>query len=146
MLLATQQTSSPFSYAQSVKTGHPELRRTVAANLRALMDKRDWSQMDLQGKCKVSQRHISNMLNQKTSASFETLEAVAHAFGIPGWTLLIDRLPADLLDSQKLPLLVANYRDAGPDGKALLERLADREAEHNRAQPKVSPLRKTTTG
>lgn len=122
-----------------------ELRRTVAANLRALLERRDWSQMDLQTKSKVSQRHISNMLNCKTSASFETLNAVAAAFGIPGWLLMIDRLPADLLDSQRVPSLVGYYRDAGPDGRVLLDRLAEREAIHNLNHDKVVRLQQANT-
>jgi transcriptional regulator with XRE-family HTH domain len=146
MLAFKKQSSSPFSYREGMAKGTPELRKTVAANLRALMDRRQWSQMDLSGKSKVSQRHISNMLNSKTSASFETLNAVAAAFGVPGWLLMIEGLHTDLLDSQKIPLLVASYCAAGPDGQALVERLAEREAVHNRGATKVSPLKKHTTG
>lgn len=125
-----------------MKSADKKLRETVATNLRALMDRRDWSQMTLQTKSRVSQRHISNMLNRKTSASFETLEAVGNAFGIPGWLLMIERLPVELLDSQKIPSLIASYCDAGPDGQALLEKLADREAVHNREKTKVLTFKK----
>lgn len=147
MLLGNlQHTSSRETYLFEVKSSNSKLREIVASNLRALMDKREWSQTDLAKKSKVSQRHLSNMLNRKTGASFETLHAVGSAFGIPGWLLMVERLSVDLLDSQKVPLLVASYRDAGPDGQELVTRLADREAVHNREQPKVLPLRKPATG
>lgn len=144
MLLTFQkQSSKPGSYDSCMAKGTPELRKVVADNLRALMDRREWSQADLATKAKVSQRHISNMLNRKTSASFETLNAVAAPFGIPGWLLLIDGLPMELLDSQRIPLLVNRYRSSGPDGRDLIERLADREAVHNLEAQKVLPLRKS---
>lgn len=143
MLLTFQkQSSSPCSYDSCMAKGTPELRKVVADNLRALMDKRDWSQETLGLKARVSQRHISNMLNRKTSASFETLNAVAAAFGIPGWLLMIANLQVDLLDSQRIPLLVDRFRLSGPDGKDLIERLADREAVHNLESQKILPLRK----
>jgi transcriptional regulator with XRE-family HTH domain len=138
----TQHSSNPFPYRSGMKSGNDALRRTVAQNLRALMEKRAWSQMDLQSKSKVSQRHISNMLNSKTGASFETLSAVGAAFGVPGWMLMIERLPVDLLDSQRIPLLVSHYRDAGPDGRDLLDKQASREAVHNQTQHKVVQLQK----
>lgn len=143
--LSQHQSSNPFSYLDGMKSGDSRLRETVASNLRALMDRRDWSQTDLAKKAKVSQRHISNMLSRKTGASFETLHAVASAFGISGWMLMLEHMPVELLDSQKLPSLVASYCDSGPDGQALVERLAEREAVHNRNQPKVLPLRKSAS-
>jgi transcriptional regulator with XRE-family HTH domain len=143
MLPAFQnQSSSPFPYREGMAKGTPELRKTVAENLRALMDRRAWSQTDLAAKAHVSQRHISNMLNRKTSASFETLNSVAEAFGIPGWVLMLE-LPVDLLDSQRIPLLVLRYRNSGPDGRDLIDRLTEREAHHNtQTGGKVLPLQK----
>lgn len=144
MLLTFQkQSSSPGSYDSCMAKGTPELRKIVADNLRALMDRREWSQADLAFKAKVSQRHISNMLNRKTSASFETLNAVAAAFGIPGWLMQIDGLSLDLLDSQRIPLLVSRFRLSGPDGQDLIERLSEREAHHNIEALKILPLRKS---
>lgn len=146
LLGGTQHTSSHPSYLSGMKTADSKLRETVAANLRSLMERRDWSQAALAKKAKVSQRHISNMLSRKTGASFETLHAVAGAFGIPGWVLMIDRLSVDLLDSQKISLLVTSFCNAGPDGQSLIERLAEREAVHNRQQAKVLPIRKPASG
>lgn len=146
LLDCLQHTSGDLPYLSGMKTADSKLRATVAANLRSLMDGREWSQADLAKKSKVSQRHISNMLSRKTGASFETLHAVAGAFGVPGWLLMIDRLSADLLDSQKIPLLVASFCNAGPDGRSLIERLAEREAVHNREQAKVLPIRKPAVG
>jgi transcriptional regulator with XRE-family HTH domain len=139
----THQTSIRFPYRDGMKSADQKLREVVALNLGRLMERREWSQTELARKTGVSQRHISNMLNSQTGASFETLSAVGRAFGIPGWMLLLDDVPVELLDSQKIPLLVASFRDAGPDGRDLIEKLAAREAVHNREQTKVTPLRKS---
>jgi transcriptional regulator with XRE-family HTH domain len=129
-----------------MKSADKKLRQTVAANLRTLMQEREWSQTDVAKKTGVSQRQISYMLSCTTSASFETLSAVAGAFGVPGWLLMIDGLSSELLASPRIPLLVASFRDAGPDGRELVERLAEREAVHNRDKLKIHPLRKTAVG
>lgn len=133
--------STPYG-ARMGKLVNRRLRDAVATNLRALMQRRDWSQEQTARKAGVSQRHISNMLSRKTSASFETLEAVGAAFDIPGWLLTLTDLPVDLMDSKRVPLLVDFFKDAGPDGQALIERLAEREAHHNRQAQKITPLRK----
>jgi transcriptional regulator with XRE-family HTH domain len=144
MLLTFQKQSSgldPYDYRMA--KGTPELRKVVADNLRALMDQREWSQETVASKAKVSQRHISNMLNRKTSASFETLSAVAGAFGIPGWLMQIEGLSLELLDSQRIPLLVSHFCASGPDDKDLIERMAERGEYHNREAQKILPLKKT---
>jgi transcriptional regulator with XRE-family HTH domain len=128
------------------KIVNKRLRESVSKNLRELMGRRDWSQEQTARKAGVSQRHISNMLSLKTSASFETLEAVGAAFGIPGWMLTLSDVPVDLLDSQDLPLIVSFYRNAGPDGRALILRLAERESHYNQQTQKVLPLRKPAVG
>lgn len=145
MLALQKQSASSSSYDCRMAKGTPELRKVVADNLRALMDQRAWSQTDVANKARVSQRHISNMLNRKTSASFETLNSVAAAFGIPGWLMMIDGLSLDLLDSQRIPLLVNRFRASGPDDRDLVERMAERGAAHNSEPARVLPIRKTAS-
>lgn len=141
LLDEVHQTSSAFSYRQEMKA-RPDLRTVVAHNVRALMDRRGWTQKQLEAESKVSQRHISSVVNGKAALTYDTLDALAAAFKLPGWLLLLPELPVELLDSQKIPLLVGFYRDAGPEGRELVGRLAEREAHHNREKSKVVHLQK----
>jgi transcriptional regulator with XRE-family HTH domain len=141
LLHEVHQTSSDFSYRQGMKA-RTDLRAVVAHNVRVLMERRDWTQMQLHAESKVSQRHISSVLNMKTALTFETLDALAAAFKLPGWALLLPEIPVELLDSQKIPLLVGFYKDAGPEGRDLIDRQAEREAHHNREKSKVVHLQK----
>lgn len=134
--------SSESNYLNSMKVERPAVSATLAANIRALMDKRAWTQTELESKSGVSQRHISNVLNQRTGCSAETADALASAFGLPGWLLLVPGLSLELLDSHSVLLLVKSFVDAGPEGRELVARLAEREATHNREKHKVIPFTK----
>jgi transcriptional regulator with XRE-family HTH domain len=147
---AAHHSAKEIPYLSAMASSDGELRKIVAVNLRALMEKRDWTQEQLKAKSGLSQRHISNMLNRKTSTSFERLNAVAGAFGIPGWLLMIPGIDVEILDSQRLPSLIKSYRDAGREGRTYIESVADREAVHNIAantsKTKVVQMHKSKSG
>lgn len=108
-----------------------DTRATVAANLRALLTLRDWSEHDLARKSGVSQKAINNILHRRTAASIETTEALAAAFGLKGWHLLIPRLTVELLTSSSLSNLVDDWISATPEGRDIIQRIASREG-HSR--------------
>jgi transcriptional regulator with XRE-family HTH domain len=122
------------------------VRTAIATNVKALMQKRDWTQVELGKKAGVSQRHVSNVLNQKTDCTSEILNALAGAFDLPGWLLSIQNLPVELLDSKAIPQLVRHYIDAGSEGRKLLDVMAEREATHNLDRQKVVSFTKSKTG
>lgn len=133
--------SEAYSYLRGMRRKHPTSARAVlAANLRNLMDRRDWTQTALGDKSGVSQRHVSSLLNKEQDCTTEVLDDLAGAFGLPSWILLIPDLPIELLDSQSVHLLVRRYAGAGPEGQALLDRMAEREAFHNQGREKVLPF------
>jgi transcriptional regulator with XRE-family HTH domain len=130
-------------YRHGMGSKRSNVRATIAANLDALMQKREWTQKKLEKESGVSQRHISNVLNQQTDCTSEILASLGAAFGLPGWLLAIPNLPAELLDSNAVPLLVRRYIDAGSEGRQLLDVMAEREAHHNLERQKILPFTKS---
>jgi transcriptional regulator with XRE-family HTH domain len=141
-LPSLQHTAGERPYPERVKHARPTVGKTLADNLKALMQRRDWSQAQLADKSGVSQRHISNVLRAQTSSSVESVDALANAFGLPGWLLLIPGLDVTLMDGPLIPRLVSFYRGAGPEGRELIERLAERESHHNASTEKILPFQK----
>ena len=144
LMLATklQNSARDLPYRQGMEDELFKTRATLKANLIALKDRRGWTQTVLEDKSGVSQRHVSSLLNAQVDPSIEILERLGVAFGIPGWLLLVPDLPVDLLDSQKIPLLVRNYVDGGPDEQSLVDSLAERGAYHTREHRKFVPFNK----
>lgn len=136
--------ASPYRYEMGTKRSN--IRAVIAINLKALMDKREWTQKMLEKEAGVSQRHISSILRQQTDCTSEILASVAGAFGLPGWLLSIPDLPVEILDSKSIPLLVRRYIDAGSEGRQLLNVMAEREAHHNLERQKVLPFTKSKLG
>lgn len=140
-----QHTADGDAYCDEMP-GKTSITQAVAANLRTLIDKRAWTQTELALKSGVSQRHISNVLRQQTGCSIETLDALAGAFGLPGWLLTLGGLEPDLLDSHRLPSLLSSYGLAGVEGRELIDRLAEREAHHAPSKKRVLPFTKRQLG
>lgn len=103
-------TGKRSTYAVRMPTAKESIRKTVAQNLKALLGHRKWTQLQLEAKSGVSQSHISNILRGENDASTAKLEAIAGAFGIPAWLLLVPELPIEVLDSPELPQLIDRYR------------------------------------
>lgn len=119
-----------------MRSSRPKTRQSVAKNLQVLMAHAGWSQRDLAAKAKVSQRQISNILSQATSCSVETADALAAAFGLQGWHLLLPNLPDDLAESPSIARLVEAYIGSDPAGRAYLNSIADRELSSGTQKPK----------
>lgn len=89
---------------------------------------RGWTQKELAEKSGLSQTMISAILRDQAAASIETADAIAHAFGLTGWHLLMPGLSEDLLKSKAVQTLLESYIDASPEGKALIDAMAVRES------------------
>lgn len=96
---------------------------------------RDWTQVDLAGKSGVSQTMISSILRAQAGCSVETADALAHAFGLTGWHLLMPGLTEDLLKSKAVQRLLDSYVNASPEGQALIDAMAVRESKLNPSNP-----------
>lgn len=104
---------------------------SLARNLRYLMDKKGWSYAQLSEKTagEVSAKTIGNMLNQVGSPRIDNVDAVARAFGLTGWHLIMPDLLTDLENGTSIARLVEAYVHSSADGRRHIERVADREAE-----------------
>lgn len=113
-----------------------EATRALADNVRRLMDSRDpvWKLTDLARHSGVSKSALSYLLNYRDSSdrhpTTETVEGIATAFGLPVWQLMMPNLPIELLQSHRMARLIENYRDAPPEGRAQVERIAESEVKY----------------
>jgi transcriptional regulator with XRE-family HTH domain len=99
----------PYPYEVTAKAS---IRDVLAENVLALMEERGWKQTRVAKEGGLAQRTVSNVLNKTNDPGTEIIEALGRAFGVPGWTLLIPKVPGKILNSQELPNLVSTYLDA----------------------------------
>lgn len=83
------------------------------------MARRKWTQEDLAAKSGISQTHIGNILRQETAATNEKIEAIAAAFKLPSWLLMVPDLPIEVLDSPQIPALVEHFTRLAIERNAL---------------------------
>jgi transcriptional regulator with XRE-family HTH domain len=109
----------------------PATRDTLARNLLALMREAGWNQVELSKRSGVSQRQISNILRQDTGCSVEHADALAKAFGLQGWHLIMPTLRKDL-EAGAISLLVDRYASASSEGRAAIDRVAELESRYSK--------------
>jgi len=80
-----------------------------AAVLAELMRQRSWSQMELAKKSGISQKQISNLLSGKQSPSLDTAEAIAQAFDLETWHMLIRATGLPPNDLARLRRVIAAF-------------------------------------
>lgn len=105
----------------------PLPRETLAKNLRWLLDKHGWSERSLAKRSKVAQKTVNNILNEVSSPTLDKLEAIAAAFGLTSWQLIMPSLPKELLDSPCIPRILERYASLDDDGREYIDRTLDRE-------------------
>lgn len=130
-----RQTATQRLYRCYVAPKRPNTRDTLAKNLKTLMTIRDWTQAQLSEKSGVSQTMISSILRGESGCSAETADALAHAFGLNGWLLLMPGLTEDLLKSKAVQRLLESYINASPEGQALIDAMALRESKLHTTPP-----------
>jgi transcriptional regulator with XRE-family HTH domain len=108
----------------------PATRETLARNLRALMDEAKWNQVELSKRSGISQRQISNILRQETGCSIEHADAIAKAFGLQGWHLIMPTLRREI-ETGALARLVDRYAQASVEGRAAIDRVAELESRYS---------------
>lgn len=121
----------PF-YRGGMAKPRPRTRDVFARNLSWLLHERQWSQRDLAQRSGVSQRQISNIVTGKMAPTIETADALAEAFGLPGWILLNADMPTDLLETPSLRKLVAGWIKASDEDRAYLDRVSAQAAKYSK--------------
>jgi transcriptional regulator with XRE-family HTH domain len=119
----------PHPYGMTDKS-----RINVAQNVRRLRQLRGWTQSVLAEKAKVAQTVISYLERvDSKSPTLETLQAVADAFSIPVWTLLLaseDIRPETL---NALDHVVQTFGNLPTEGQMQIQRTADAEERYARS-------------
>lgn len=115
-----------------MQTSRDSTASTLAKNLKHLMNRAGHNSRMLAEltKGEVSQRTIVNIVKQEKVAKIDTVARIASVYGLQGWHLISPTLIDDLKRSPTISKLVADYQSASPSGKALIEQIAEREAEY----------------
>lgn len=88
-------------------------------------------------RAKMSPRTVSNILaREQDKVSIEQAEALASAYGLKGWHLLIDSLPRDLIESPSIAKLFGDFVAASAEGRSHINMIAEREALYSAPKPK----------
>jgi transcriptional regulator with XRE-family HTH domain len=108
----------------------PPPRKTLARNLRLLMDAAGMKAPEVARLSGVDAKTVNNMLHGRFDPRPEKADQVAQVFGLNGWQLLIPDLPADMLRNGHIEQLIANYVSASPDGRDSIIRVAEMAAKY----------------
>jgi transcriptional regulator with XRE-family HTH domain len=107
-----------------------ETKKTLADNVKRLMDHHQLTQTSLAKKAGVSQRNVSNLIKAESphSPTLKTVEDIAKVFKLQTWHLLLPGAPIDLLINTCIEKVVFNYATASKEGRDMINRVSDREA------------------
>jgi len=115
-------------YAFRVKK--PTTRDVVIANIRELMIVHDDTTYALAKRSGLAQSSIMNILSGRHKISVENADAIAAAYGLEGWHLLLRDLPNDLRGSPAISRLVNAYIHSKPEGRQYIDSVAERESKY----------------
>jgi transcriptional regulator with XRE-family HTH domain len=106
-------------------------RRILASNVRRLRAQRQWSQTQLAVRAGIAQTVISYCEREDgKSPTLDTIEALANAFHVPVWALLIETDALDPAHINALAGIVKTYTTLPDSGQEQLSRVADAEARY----------------
>ena len=105
-------------------------KELLAENLDAFMEANNLEPPQLEKKSDVSKRMIQYILSQGKTASIETTEKLANAFGLHAWQLLIPGMQTST-NGEELTKLVQNFMNSNKEGKDYITKVAEKESEYN---------------
>ena len=97
------------------------------------MNLRGWTELELAKRCGLGKKTINNLVNERHPPNIETTDAIARAFGLWGWQLLMPSLPKDLESDGTLGRLITAYKDSSAEGPKIILQIAEREATYKKA-------------
>ena len=78
----------------------------------------------------VSERMIGYILAKEKVPTIEVADALASAFDLPGWMLLMPDLPVRIAKTGKLQSLIVKYARSSDEGREYIDRVAEHEAKY----------------
>ena len=122
----------------------------LADNVRRLVADSGVSQDELAKRAGISQRAVGYLVNYRDEhdrhPTTQTVEALARAFDVEVWQLMMPDMPLDLIQSKRMARLIENYRDAPEGGRAQVERIAESEVRYAVAESALSQSGKLASG
>jgi transcriptional regulator with XRE-family HTH domain len=116
-----------------------DTRKVVIDNIQMLMSIAGDSQHALAKKLGWKQSTISNILSGRHNISIEKADAIAQAYGLEGWHLLLRGLPRDLHESETISALFTNYLKSSSTGRTNINRVAEMEARYTDPEGNGNP-------
>jgi transcriptional regulator with XRE-family HTH domain len=110
----------------------PPPRKTLARNLRLLMDASGMNAPEVARRSGVDPKTVNNMVHGRYDPRPEKADQVAQVFGLNGWQLLIPDLPADMLTNGQLESVIRNYVSASAEGRDSILRVAEMAAKYRK--------------
>lgn len=106
----------------------------LADNVRRLMAHTGWVQRELASRAGISQRAVGYLINYKDGQdrhpTTQTVAAIANAFDLETWQLMMPNFPVEMLNSKRMSKLFENYLDAPESGRVSVERVAESEVRY----------------
>jgi transcriptional regulator with XRE-family HTH domain len=110
----------------------PSTTEVFLWNLDFLMEENGDSTYTLAKRAGMSQRTVANIVGRlQEKVSLEQAEALAGAYGLEGWHMIMPNLTDDLRRSPALKKLYEGYVSASPEGRKHIDMVAAREAAYS---------------
>lgn len=130
-LVEKQYFAGPDQYPAQVTN---DSSRTLADNVRRLMEAAGDTQAKVAKRAGLAQRSVGNVVTygttHDTSPTVRTVDGLAAAFGVPAWMLFIQDVPLEVLTGQRLNQVIQDYISVPEQGRTNIERVADAEVRY----------------
>lgn len=90
----------------------------------------EMTKQKLAAKSGVSERMIGYVLAKEKAPTIEVADALAGAFDLPGWMLLLPDLPVRIAKTGRLQTLIGKYVLSSDAGREYIDRVAEHEAKY----------------
>ena len=102
----------------------------LLANIRALIAENEDSTYSLAKRSGLAQSTISNILSGRHNIAVAKLEAIAGAYGLEAWQLLLPDITKDSAGARQLSSLVQDFLHTSATGREYITRVAERESHY----------------
>jgi transcriptional regulator with XRE-family HTH domain len=111
----------------------PVTRHTLAQNLRAELNKREWSEAELARRTGISQKQINNIIRERNGCSIEALVHIGRALQMPHWWLTMPGATESAALPNRAERLMHAYASSAGKERAALDKILDEIERRERA-------------
>jgi transcriptional regulator with XRE-family HTH domain len=116
------------NYIVCMHKQRPNPRESLAKNVAMLLRIHNMGQSDLARKSGVNQKTISNIVHGKNAPNLDKVDAIAKAFGLDAWHLILPNLPEEIANGGAIAQLVENFLASDSESRKYINHVAEREA------------------